>query len=320
MDQPEGMPISNDRGVTTAGRLPMTPERLEGIRHHSRTGFMGQYTLNAMQDCVSEIDALRLSVAALTEEKEQVLGVLKSSEHETDDPIFAARMRMAQIEGLTERARIAEEERDRLRETWTDAKGTVWAPPTAWAYAKVCRLLEEYKARIAAHLEGVPCQECALLKQIQSDCVFSCSRCGKTVINHIPPTPVPEEASKCPVCKGHKGVPGDAPCHRCGGDSVLAKPVEAPGQFTDREREIFRLGVGGAFASWPWTDERIDSAMKSGLKPSPVAEREKVTLNELVNAYQRGYQQLDSGETNRSAQESGILAAVEALQGKALAG
>lgn len=62
--------------------------------------------------------------------------------------------------------------------------------------------------------------------------------------------------------------------------------------------------------------EQSTAMLAAGLRPSPVAEREKVTLNELVNAYQRGYRQVASTDTNRSAQESGLRAALDAARDK----
>ncbi|CAO4177238.1 hypothetical protein [Methylorubrum extorquens] len=41
--------------------------------------------------------------------------------------------------------RIAE-----LSETWTDEGGTVWSPPTAWAYAKACAALHKHRAEVEA--------------------------------------------------------------------------------------------------------------------------------------------------------------------------
>jgi hypothetical protein len=38
-------------------------------------------------------------------------------------------------------------------ETWTDEAGTVWCPPTAWAYAQACRALENAKSQLAAQRE-----------------------------------------------------------------------------------------------------------------------------------------------------------------------
>jgi hypothetical protein len=42
---------------------------------------------------------------------------------------------------LQQADRIAE-----LSETWTDERGEVWSPPTAWAYAQACKALHAAKA------------------------------------------------------------------------------------------------------------------------------------------------------------------------------
>jgi hypothetical protein len=45
----------------------------------------------------------------------------------------------------SQKARIAE-----LSETWTDENGTVWEPPTAWAYAMACKTMHAQRARAEA--------------------------------------------------------------------------------------------------------------------------------------------------------------------------
>ena len=42
----------------------------------------------------------------------------------------------------------AEAELELLRETWTDEHGTVWSPPTAFAYAKVCAARDRKEAEL----------------------------------------------------------------------------------------------------------------------------------------------------------------------------
>lgn len=46
--------------------------------------------------------------------------------------------------------RIAE-----LSETWTDENGTIWSPPTAWAYAKACAALHKHRAEVEAKTQAL---------------------------------------------------------------------------------------------------------------------------------------------------------------------
>lgn len=60
------------------------------------------------------------------------------------------RLRAAEAETARLRA-----ENDRLSETYTDEDGTVWSPPTAWAYFAACRALNAKTAALAeARAEG----------------------------------------------------------------------------------------------------------------------------------------------------------------------
>jgi hypothetical protein len=43
----------------------------------------------------------------------------------------------------------------RLTETYTDDKGTVWDPPTAWAYYAACRTIADTKARLREAVEVI---------------------------------------------------------------------------------------------------------------------------------------------------------------------
>lgn len=209
MDQFEGIPISNDRVVTTAVRLPMTPERIAQI--------------------------LRLSVAALAEGLEQVLDVLKSSD---------------------ERARIAEGERDglserisgfELRAARADATQLAAQPEGVPPIQRIIELLRSeipdrqlsvnHGDEIQGYADGLEEAISILESFTDADLI-------------LPPDPVPEEATK-PTRLGRIGTTVlDFESEIEYIKQLDAKPGEAPGQFTDRDRECFRAGLMHGCRKW----------------------------------------------------------------------
>jgi hypothetical protein len=67
--------------------------------------------------------------------------------------------RIATLEAERNGERMAHESTKRAlaeaTETWTDEDGTTWRPPTAWAYAQVCRVLAAERARVAGCYSAV---------------------------------------------------------------------------------------------------------------------------------------------------------------------
>ena len=59
---------------------------------------------------------------------------------------------VSELETLRARVKALEAE---LNETWVDDKDTVWTRPTAWAYAQVCRVKDEQKARLRTMEEAL---------------------------------------------------------------------------------------------------------------------------------------------------------------------
>ncbi|CAO4137207.1 hypothetical protein [Methylorubrum extorquens] len=81
----------------------------------------------------------------------------QAKRHAAEDKLVEARSRAAVAEAALATAtaeaaglRAEVEAKDKriaeLSETWTDEGGTVWSPPTAWAYAKACAALHKHRA------------------------------------------------------------------------------------------------------------------------------------------------------------------------------
>lgn len=81
---------------------------------------------------------------------EEVIAAIRDT-HVTAEQVERA---CAYIEAERTRADALAAEVAKLSETWTDERGTTWRPPTAWAYARLCRVRDERDARIA-ELEAV---------------------------------------------------------------------------------------------------------------------------------------------------------------------
>lgn len=303
-----------------------------------------------LADLTEERDRLKKEASMQADCYISLLGELESrTSEEAGDEHPALSASRVVPERLKIRGLLIENKRARRAAAWAyQYFGSHDAP--VWILDNFCALAQgevtphkwkypaDYEARLAAQPEGVPPIQriIELLRSEIPDRQLSVNH-GDEIQGYadgleeaisilesftdadliLPPDPVPEEATK-PTRLGRIGTTVlDFESEIEYIKQLDAKPGEAPGQFTDRDRECFRAGLmHGCRNGYTLESEQSTAMLAAGLRPSPVAEREKVTLNELVNAYQRGYRQVASTDTNRSAQESGLRAALDAARDK----